>query len=270
LHYKDKLFNEKNTVCADENFFSVFSLKVTKGDKNSALNEPYAIMMTADVAKKYFGDHKALGKTLKKNNGDYVTVTGVLADIPTNSHLQFDFIMPLTHEINTDVRDNVYSSFTFYQTSPDALVLGLGRRRLVMFDLGMDTKQAFHDLLGGPNPRLAGEHCCHCGHLLPIGLLPLGSPNGAFVAGWLDDGNALAVNGDDEDRSGRRGRVGGALGVAVGLGLAQLHIGPLRPVVSFGSIIVSFVVSALVGIFFGAYPANRAAKLTPIEALRYE
>ena len=77
----------------------------------------------------------------------------------------------------------------------------------------MDAEQAFHDLLGGPNPRLAGEHCCHCGHLLPIGLLPLGSPNGAFVAGWLDDGNALAVNGDDEDRSGRRGRVGGALGV---------------------------------------------------------
>jgi len=106
-----------------------------------------------------------------------------------------------------------YSRFTLYQTGPDALVLGLGRRRLVIVGLGMDAEQAFHDLLGGPNPRLAGEHCCHCGHLLPSGLLPLGSPNGAFVAGWLDDGNALAVDGDDEDRSGRRGRVGGALGV---------------------------------------------------------
>jgi hypothetical protein len=97
-----------------------------------------------------------------------------------------------------------YSSFTLYQTGPDALVLGLGRRRLDIVGLGMDAEQAFHDLLRGPNPRLAGEHCCHCGHLLPIGLLPLGSPNGAFVAGWLDDGNALAVHGDDEDRSGRR------------------------------------------------------------------
>ena len=64
--------------------------------------------------------------------------------------------------------------------------------------------------------------------------------------------------------------IGGGLGVAVGVGLAQLHVGPLRPVVSPGSIVVSFVVSALVGVFFGAYPANRAANLTPIEALRYE
>jgi putative ABC transport system permease protein len=64
--------------------------------------------------------------------------------------------------------------------------------------------------------------------------------------------------------------MGGALGVAVGVGLAQLKVGPLEPVVSPGSIVVSFVVSALVGVFFGAYPANRAAKLTPIEALRYE
>jgi putative ABC transport system permease protein len=64
--------------------------------------------------------------------------------------------------------------------------------------------------------------------------------------------------------------IGGALGVVVGVAFAHLRVGPLRPVVSPASIVVSFVVSALVGVFFGAYPANRAAKLTPIEALRYE
>ncbi len=64
--------------------------------------------------------------------------------------------------------------------------------------------------------------------------------------------------------------IGGGFGVAIGVGLAHVHVGPLRPVVSAGSILVSFVVSALVGVFFGAYPANRAANLTPIEALRFE
>ncbi|HZU74030.1 MAG TPA: ABC transporter permease [Acidimicrobiales bacterium] len=64
--------------------------------------------------------------------------------------------------------------------------------------------------------------------------------------------------------------IGGGLGVAIGVGFAHLHVGPLRPVVSPASILVSFVVSALVGVFFGAYPANRAANLTPIEALRFE
>jgi putative ABC transport system permease protein len=64
--------------------------------------------------------------------------------------------------------------------------------------------------------------------------------------------------------------LGGAMGVAFGIGIAQLQMGPLELVVSFGSIVLSFGVSAAVGIFFGFYPANRAARLTPIEALRYE
>jgi putative ABC transport system permease protein len=64
--------------------------------------------------------------------------------------------------------------------------------------------------------------------------------------------------------------LGGTLGVAFGIGVAHLQLGPLHLVVSFGSIVLSFTVSALVGVFFGFYPANRAARLTPIEALRYE
>ena len=64
--------------------------------------------------------------------------------------------------------------------------------------------------------------------------------------------------------------LGGAMGVAFGIGVAQLQLGPLHLVVSVGSIFLSFGVSAAVGIFFGFYPANRAARLTPIEALRYE
>jgi putative ABC transport system permease protein len=64
--------------------------------------------------------------------------------------------------------------------------------------------------------------------------------------------------------------LGGVIGVAVGVGIGNLESATMKPIVSPGSVVVSFGVSVLIGIFFGAYPANRAAALTPMEALRYE
>jgi putative ABC transport system permease protein len=64
--------------------------------------------------------------------------------------------------------------------------------------------------------------------------------------------------------------LGGVLGIIVGLVGSSLHLGPLKPVVEPFSIPLAFGVSAMVGVFFGIYPANRAAALTPIEALRHE
>jgi len=110
----DRKFEEKRIFYADSTFLEVFSFPLLEGNRKTALLRHDGLLLTASMAKKYFGDHKALGQTLKKNNGDYVTVTGVLADIPTNSHLQFDFILPLTRETYSDLRDNVYSSFNFY------------------------------------------------------------------------------------------------------------------------------------------------------------
>ncbi|MDB5153476.1 MAG: FtsX-like permease family protein, partial [Mucilaginibacter sp.] len=68
LHYKDKLFNEKNAFFADENFFDVFSLNVVKGDRRTALNDPYNIMLTEEIAKKYFGDQDPINKTILLDN----------------------------------------------------------------------------------------------------------------------------------------------------------------------------------------------------------
>ena len=64
--------------------------------------------------------------------------------------------------------------------------------------------------------------------------------------------------------------LGGILGVAIGVGAGQYQGGGLNPVISPGAVVLSFGVSILIGIFFGIYPASRAAALTPIEALRYE
>jgi len=64
--------------------------------------------------------------------------------------------------------------------------------------------------------------------------------------------------------------LGGLIGTAAGIGVGHFKIAAVQPIVSPGSVALSFGVSVLIGIFFGGYPATRAAGLTPIVALRYE
>jgi putative ABC transport system permease protein len=64
--------------------------------------------------------------------------------------------------------------------------------------------------------------------------------------------------------------LGGIFGVAIGVGAGQFEGGGLDPVVSPSAVILSFTVSIMIGVFFGLYPASRAAALTPVDALRYE
>jgi putative ABC transport system permease protein len=66
--------------------------------------------------------------------------------------------------------------------------------------------------------------------------------------------------------------IGGLIGVLFGLGTAALisYFAKLPPLMSWNSVLIAFAFSSAIGIFFGLYPANKAAKLDPIEALRYE
>ena len=66
--------------------------------------------------------------------------------------------------------------------------------------------------------------------------------------------------------------LGGMLGIAAGYGAAQGigHVSRFSPVIETQSVMLALIVSASVGVFFGYYPARRAARLDPIEALRYE
>ncbi len=109
-------FEEKNGFYADSTLLEVFSFRLVKGNAATAMQKPNAILLTEDMAKKYFGAEDPIGKILKKNNGDNVTVTAVLANIPSSSHLQFDFIMPMSAVVNTndDLKNNAWNSFNFY------------------------------------------------------------------------------------------------------------------------------------------------------------
>jgi putative ABC transport system permease protein len=94
VKYADKLFQESKFYVADSTFFKVFSYKLLQGNPDKVLAEPYSVIITEKMAKKYFGEEDPIGKNLYINNKQDYLVTGVLANPPSNSLMQFDFIAP--------------------------------------------------------------------------------------------------------------------------------------------------------------------------------
>ncbi|SDP50286.1 putative ABC transport system permease protein [Mucilaginibacter sp. OK268] len=91
--YRDLLFKEDNFIYAEPSFFKIFSYKLIKGNVNEALNAPDKIIITQSAAKKYFHDEDPMGKILRSENKNYI-VSAVTADVPSNSQIKFDFIIP--------------------------------------------------------------------------------------------------------------------------------------------------------------------------------
>jgi putative ABC transport system permease protein len=86
---------DHNAVFADSGFFKVFSASMIAGDPSTALNEPNSIVIDETTAKKYFNTTDIVGKTLYVDNSTNCKITGVIKDIPPQSHFHFSFIRPL-------------------------------------------------------------------------------------------------------------------------------------------------------------------------------
>jgi len=89
----EKKFLEKGIKYADASIFDVFSIPFIVGNPKTALSDPFTIVITEDIARKYFGNENPLGKSLRfeDREEDYL-VTGVVENCPGNSHFQFDMI----------------------------------------------------------------------------------------------------------------------------------------------------------------------------------
>jgi putative ABC transport system permease protein len=87
-------FYENNGAYADPSYFELFTFPFVKGDPRTALSNPNSIVLTENKEHKYFGTEDAVGKTLRINNQYDFLVTGVMKNIPRNSHMQFDFLIP--------------------------------------------------------------------------------------------------------------------------------------------------------------------------------
>ncbi|SEM56877.1 putative ABC transport system permease protein [Mucilaginibacter gossypiicola] len=86
---------EYGTVYADPSVFNVFTLPMVNGNPATALKEPNTVVITESAAKKYFNSTNAVGKTLAIDNNQLLKVTGVIKDLPKQSHFHFDFFMSM-------------------------------------------------------------------------------------------------------------------------------------------------------------------------------
>jgi len=94
VKYKDKNFLEPQICLTDPDFFTMFTFPFLEGDPQTALSNPNSIVLVESVSAKYFGNENPIGKILNINNEYDLTVTGVMKEIPENSSIQFDFLIP--------------------------------------------------------------------------------------------------------------------------------------------------------------------------------
>ncbi|AKD55733.1 ABC transporter permease [Spirosoma radiotolerans] len=102
-------------------FLNMFHYPLLEGEAGMALKDPYSIVLTESTAKALFGSENAMGKIVRFDNQNDLKVTGILQDLPTNSSLQFNYLVPFSYYEATvnDVRmarsgsfgDNSYQLF---------------------------------------------------------------------------------------------------------------------------------------------------------------
>lgn len=86
---------EDRMVYADNSIFDVFTLPVISGNTATALKDPHTVVITEDIAKKYFGNTNAVGQVLTFNDTSQFKVTAVIKNIPQQSHFHFQFFMSM-------------------------------------------------------------------------------------------------------------------------------------------------------------------------------
>lgn len=115
----------QNTAWTDESFFKVFSFPLIAGNPNTALSDPHAVVLTDEVAIKYFGTKDIIGKTIEVEiNNKFVpfTVSGIVKKAPQNSSISFSVLLPFKYLEKNDPQNGwLWLSYsTFFLMAPDA------------------------------------------------------------------------------------------------------------------------------------------------------
>jgi len=114
----DNVFFESSVVAADSGLFRIFTLPFESGDPETALSAPHSIVLSEELAGKYFGDDNPVGQTITLENRFQFTVTGVMKDIPGNSIFTFKGVIPYSFLREIGASNDIWGSnsiLTFVQ-----------------------------------------------------------------------------------------------------------------------------------------------------------
>lgn len=92
IRYEENRFYERYFVFADSSVFDIFTIPLVQGNAKTALAEPGAVVLSESMAAKYFGDENPVGKVITGDDLYEFTITGIMEDMPGNSHFHFDFL----------------------------------------------------------------------------------------------------------------------------------------------------------------------------------
>jgi putative ABC transport system permease protein len=126
IGYGGKRIVEEYVFFADPSLFEIFSFPFVQGDPRSALDDPKSVVISEQAAVKYFGSSDPVGKTLTVGSSTDFMVTGVFQDIPKNSHLRFEIVLPFTYlkELGIDLQQwTNWSYYTYILQHPESRMI---------------------------------------------------------------------------------------------------------------------------------------------------
>lgn len=95
FEYNQQKFFDNNVFYADSTYFNLFTHRFIAGDPQDALNDPNEMVLTQSMAQRIFGSENPLGKTLSGGDGVDYTITGIIEDVPANTHLRFSGLVSM-------------------------------------------------------------------------------------------------------------------------------------------------------------------------------
>jgi putative ABC transport system permease protein len=137
IRYQDTAFKETDAFCAEPSFFDVFSFPLLRGNPETSLKNPNMMVITESLAKKYFRDEDPLGKTMEMQafgEKEFFKVTGLMEDIPQNSHFRFDMLISMKTFFPEPSMGWTSNNYATYITLQEGVTQSLMEEKLVEID----------------------------------------------------------------------------------------------------------------------------------------